>query len=291
MASLHTEQRTSTTWVIWKPRLFRSLVLLILLAGAVTMIVPFVWLVSTSLKPASQVWVFPPIWIPTPVQWVNYATALTTLPFHRYLLNTTVIVTAVLVGTLASASLSAYGFARLRFPGRDIVFMLLLSTMMLPPVVLMIPHFIMFRTLGWIDTFLPLTVPAFFGGGAFNVFLIRQFFRTLPEELSDAARIDGCGEFQIYYKIILPLAKPALATVGIFTFMATWNDFMGPLIYLNSPNNRTLALGLASFRGLYSTDWNLLMAASTAVVIPVVILFFVAQKYFVQGIVLTGMKG
>jgi ABC-type glycerol-3-phosphate transport system permease component len=163
--------------------------------------------------------------------------------------------------------------------------------MMLPGVVLMIPQFVMFRNLGWIDTFKPLIIPHYFGGGAFNVFLLRQFFRSLPEELSDAARIDGCGEFKIYYRIILPLAKPALATIGIFTFMGTWNDFMGPLIYLNSPEKRTLALGLASFRSLYATHWNLLMAASTVMVIPIIILFFGAQRHFVQGIVLTGLKG
>ncbi|NMB45921.1 MAG: carbohydrate ABC transporter permease, partial [Firmicutes bacterium] len=205
--------------------------------------------------------------------------------------NTILIVAFTLFGVLGSSSLSAYGFARLRFPGRDAIFMILLSTMMLPGVVLMIPQFVMFRNLGWIDTFKPLIIPHYFGGGAFNVFLLRQFFRSLPEELSDAARIDGCGEFKIYYRIILPLAKPALATIGIFTFMGTWNDFMGPLIYLNSPEKRTLALGLASFRSLYATHWNLLMAASTVMVIPIIVLFFGAQRHFVQGIVLTGLKG
>ena len=173
--------------------------------------------------------------------------------------------------------------------------MILLSTMMVPSAVLLIPQFIMFRHLGWTDTHLPLFVPHFFGagavGGAFNIFLLRQFFRTIPMELSDAARIDGCGEFRIFWQIILPLSKPALATIGIFTFMATWNDFLGPLIYLNSPEKLTAAVGLASFRGLYSTQWHLLMAASTVMTLPMIVLFFAAQKYFVQGIVLTGIKG
>lgn len=272
-------------------RLGRVMIWILLMIGSALMMVPFLWLVSSSLKGPAQLWVFPPQWIPNPVKWSNYHEALTTLPFHIYFRNTILIVAFTLFGVLGSSSLSAYGFARLRFPGRDAIFMILLSTMMLPGVVLMIPQFIMFRNLGWIDTFKPLIIPHYFGGGAFNVFLLRQFFRSLPEELSDAARIDGCGEFKIYYRIILPLAKPALATIGIFTFMGTWNDFMGPLIYLNSPGKRTLALGLASFRSLYATHWNLLMAASTVMVIPIIILFFVAQRHFVQGIVLTGLKG
>ena len=272
-------------------RLGRAIIWLLLVIGSALMMVPFLWLVSSSLKSPAQLWVFPPQWIPNPVKWSNYREALTTLPFHIYFKNTILIVTFTLFGVLGSSSLSAYGFARLRFPGRDAIFMILLSTMMLPGVVLMIPQFVMFRNLGWIDTFKPLIIPHYFGGGAFNVFLLRQFFRSLPEELSDAARIDGCGEFKIYYRIILPLAKPALATIGIFTFMGTWNDFMGPLIYLNSPEKRTLALGLASFRSLYATHWNLLMAASTVMVIPIIVLFFGAQRHFVQGIVLTGLKG
>lgn len=278
-----------------KKRLERAIVMLILLAGAVIMFIPFLWLVSSSLKPPSQIWVFPPVWIPSPVQWSNYPEALTTLPFHLYFLNTAMVAALTLLGMLASSSVTAYGFARLRFPGREVIFMILLSTMMVPSAVLLIPQFIMFRHLGWIDTHLPLFVPHFFGagavGGAFNIFLLRQFFRTIPMELSDAARIDGCGEFRIFWQIILPLSKPALATIGIFTFMATWNDFLGPLIYLNSPEKLTAAVGLASFRGLYSTQWHLLMAASTVMTLPMIVLFFAAQKYFVQGIVLTGIKG
>jgi multiple sugar transport system permease protein len=195
------------------------------------------------------------------------------------------------VAILASASFCAYGFARIRFPGRDFWFAIVLSTMMVPYFVLMIPQFVIFTRLGWIDSFLPLTVPFFFGGGAFNIFLLRQFFRTLPEELADAARIDGCNEFTIYARIMLPLAKPALATVAIFTFLNGWNDFIGPLLYLRSPENFTVAIGLATFRSVMRTRWDLLMAASTAMILPVVILFFFAQRYFIQGIVMSGLKG
>lgn len=271
--------------------LTRTVVWSVLVIGSAVMVIPFAWLVSSSLKGSGDIWVFPPKWIPSPIMWRNYVEALTTLPFHIYLKNTSLIVVLSMLGTLFSASLCAYGFSQYRFPGRDLVFMVLLSTMMLPSAILIIPQFVICRYLGWVNTFLPLIVPTFLGGGAFNVFLLRQFFRTLPRELSDAARIDGCSEFQIYLRIILPLAKPALATIAVFTFMFAWNDFMGPLIYINSPAKLTLALGLASFRGLYATQWHLLMAASVVMVAPVIIVFFCAQKYFVQGIVLTGMVG
>lgn len=259
--------------------------------GALLMIIPFLWMVSTSLKIESQVWLFPPQVVPNPVRWQNYTEALTILPFWRYTLNTLFVTAMTTIGTVFSASLCAYGFARLRFPGRDLIFMVLLSTIMLPYAVLMIPSYIMFRYLGWIDTYLPLTVPVFFGGGAFNIFLLRQFFRTIPADLSDAARIDGSTELGIYWNIMLPLARPALATVAIFTILASWNDFLAPLIYLSSQDKFTLSLGLAQFRGLYATQWQYLMAASTVVVIPTVALFFFAQRYFIEGVVLTGMKG
>jgi ABC-type glycerol-3-phosphate transport system permease component len=201
-----------------------------------------------------------------------------------------------------ASSFCGYGFARLRFPGRDLWFGLVLATLMVPYVVMMVPLFVIFRRLEWIDTFLPLTVPFFFGGGAFNIFLMRQFFRTIPEELADAARIDGCNEFAIYARIMMPLAKPALITVAIFTFLATWNDFTGPLLYIHSPQRYTLAIGLANFRasfgsGLVDTGaggrsrWDLLMAFATTMTLPVVVIFFLAQRYFVQGVVMTGLKG
>jgi ABC-type glycerol-3-phosphate transport system permease component len=198
------------------------------------------------------------------------------------------------IAVVGSASLCAYGFARIDFPGRGFWFAIVLSTMMLPGVVLLIPTFVIFSRIGWVNTYLPLTVPAFFGGGAFNIFLLRQFFRSLPPELADAARIDGCSEFGIYWRIMLPLAKPALATVAVFTFIAAWNDYMGPLLYLSKdPNKYTVALGLAMFRTAFlgRTRWDLLMAASTIMIVPIVVVFFLAQRYFIQGIVTTGLKG
>lgn len=252
--------------------------------------IPFAWMLSSSLKELPQIFVFPPKWIPNPVRLDNYAEALKRMNFLVALKNTLTITVLCLIGQVSSASLVAYGFARIRFPGRDFLFALVLSTMMLPSQVTMIPMFILFRSLGWVDTFKPLIVPSFFGGGAFFIFLLRQFFLTIPKDLEDAARIDGCGRFRIFLQIILPLAKPALITVSIFSFMSHWNDFMGPLIYLNSEHKRTLAIALQSFQGQYTADWNLLMAASVVVLIPVLVIFFTLQRYFVEGIVLTGLK-
>jgi multiple sugar transport system permease protein len=225
------------------------------------------------------------------VRWENYSEALTSSPFHLYLFNTLTIILFNEAGILLTASMAAYAFARLRFRGRDFVFSVLLATMMLPWAVTMIPRYILFKQLGWLDTFLPLIVPEWFGGGAFNIFLLRQFFRTIPRDFTDAARIDGAGEFGIYWRVVLPLIKPALTAVAIFTFLANWNDFMAPLIYLTSPEKYTLSLGLAAFKDLYTTQWHYLMAASTATIIPVLILFFAAQRYFIQGIVMSGIKG
>ncbi|MEZ4634472.1 MAG: carbohydrate ABC transporter permease [Caldilineaceae bacterium] len=275
---------SSETWT-------RVLVWVVLVIGAAVMSVPFAWLLSSSLKLENDIFTFPPEWIPNPVRFQNYADALTYKPFGTYILNTLFIVVLNEIAIVGTASFCAYGFARIRFPGRDFWFAIVLSTMMVPYFVLMIPQFIIFTRLGWVDSFLPLTVPFFFGGGAFNIFLMRQFFRTLPEELADAARIDGCNEFMIYGRIMLPLAKPALTTVAIFTFLNGWNDFIGPLLYLSSPDKFTVAIGLATFRSVMRTRWDLLMAASTAMILPVVLLFFFAQRYFIQGIVLSGLKG
>lgn len=269
----------------------RIVVLAVLVLGALVMLLPFLWLVSTSLKETRQIFLYPPQWIPNPVRWQNYPEALTQLPFARYTLNTLVITFFTMIGVLLTSSLAGYGFARMRFPGRDTIFMVLLSTLMLPYVVILIPQYIMFRYLGWIDTYLPLTVPFWFGGGIFNIFLLRQFFRTIPVELGEAARIDGAGELRIYAQIFIPLAGPALAVVAIFTFINTWNDFLGPLIYLSSQDKFTIALGLSAFKGLYATRWEYLMAASTVMILPIVVLFFLTQRYFVQGIVMTGTKG
>jgi multiple sugar transport system permease protein len=269
----------------------RGLVLALLSVGGLVMTTPFYWLLSSSLKEPGKIWLFPPQWIPDPVRWQNYLEALTASPFHLYLVNTLVIVVAGEAGVLLTASMAAYGFARLRFRGRDLVFTIILSTIMLPWVVTMIPRYILFKQLGWLDTPLPLIVPDWFGGGAFNIFLLRQFFRTIPRDFTDAARIDGASEFGIYWRVVLPLIKPALTAVAIFLFLYHWNDFLGPLIYLTSPEKYTISLGLASFKGLYTTQWHYLMAASTAAILPVLLLFFLAQRYFIQGIVMSGIKG
>lgn len=254
-------------------------------------LIPLGWLLSSSLKPDWQVFTFPPQWIPNPVKWENYILAFQMVPFVRYFLNTSLIVVAVLGGVLITGSLSAFSFARLRWVGRDVVFGIILSSLMMPFAVLVIPTFIIWKYLGGIDTYAPLTVPAWFGGGAFNIFLLRQFFMTIPLELDDAARIDGASSLRILFTIIIPLAKPALAVISIFTFIGTWNQFLMPVIYLNSPEKFTVALGLAQFVSTYTARWHLMMAATTVVIIPVVVIFFALQKYFIQGIALTGLKG
>lgn len=269
----------------------RVFIWLALVFGSIIMFMPFLWMISSSLKLETQVFAFPPQLIPNPIRLENYVEALIYKPFHIYLKNTLIIALANEIAILWAASYCAYGFARIRFKGRDFWFGIVLATMMLPGIVTMIPTFVIFSRLGWLDTFLPLTVPYFFGGEAFNIFLLRQFFRTIPEELADAARIDGCSEHRIYWSIFMPLAKPALTTVAIFTFLNAWNDFMGPLLYLNSPENFTVSLGLATFRSVLRTRWDLLMAATTAMTLPVLTLFFAGQRYFIKGVVLTGLKG
>ena len=228
-------------------------------------------------------------------KWENYSDALEYLPKETrkgllYVWNTVYITLLSILGTLISSSLVAYSFARLRWPGRDALFLVLLSTMMLPGAVTMIPVFLIFRTLGWVDTLRPLWIPSFFGG-AFSVFLLRQFFMTIPGDLEDAAKIDGCTYFGIYWRIMLPLIKPALAALTIMTFMGSWNNFMGPLIYINSPEKMPLAYALQLFQGAHGAEYGLLMAASTLVMLPVLIVFFFTQRYFIQGITLTGIKG
>jgi multiple sugar transport system permease protein len=269
-----------------------AFILILLFSGALLMSVPFLWMLSSSLKGEQAVFQYPPQVLPDPVMWSNYVEALIYKPFYLYVRNTVFLVAVNLFAIVVTSSFCAYGFARIRFPGRDAWFVILLATMMMPYYVLMVPIFIMFTRLGWIDTYLPLTVPTFFGGGAFNIFLMRQFFRTIPQDLSDAARIDGCNEFQIYWKIFMPLAKPALVSIGILAFLGTWNDFVGPLLYIKSPDLFTVSIGLAQFRGIMRSRWDLLMAAATAMTVPVVALFFAAQRYFFEsgGITLTGLK-
>lgn len=267
----------------------RTLAFLLAFLGALAFLVPFLWAVSTSLKPSYQVFSHPPIWIPNPIQFYNYAEALTELPFVRYFANTSIITFGALLGEVLSSTLVAYGFARMRFPGRDALFLVLLGTMMLPMQVTMIPIFIIFRSLGWVDTFLPLIIPAYFGS-PFYIFLLRQFFLTIPGDLEDAAFIDGATHIQTLWRIFVPLSLPAMATVAVFSFMHHWQDFFMPLIYLNSKELKTVSLALQMFRAEFSTDWNLMMAAAVTTSIPCLLLFFFAQRYFISGIVMTGMK-
>lgn len=290
---------TSVTWARPKGHamrrvrhlVWRTLIYALCLGGSAVMLVPLIWTLRSSVMSINQIFVFPPEWIPTPWQWRNYPDVFDTVPFFRYFRNTLTIVVPVVVGTVLSASLAAYGFSRLRWPGRDWVFGLLMTTLMLPYAVTLIPTFLLWSELRLINTYWPLTAPAWFGGGAFNIFLLRQFFRTIPLDLDEAAVIDGANPLRILWDIVLPLSRPALIAVVIFSALATWNDFLNPLIYINDSEKFTLALGLAQFKGLYNSEWHLLMAASTLVVAPVLALFFVAQRYFVEGIALTGIKG
>lgn len=271
-------------------RIWRSVGYVVLIVGSAISLIPFLWMLSSSFKDPAFIFADPIQWIPKPWLWSNYAKAFERMPFALYTWNTVEITVLSLIGQLISCSLVAFGFARMRFPGRDVLFVVLLSTMMLPAQVTMIPVFNIFSTLGWYDTFLPLIVPSFFGA-PFFIFLLRQYLMTIPREMDEAARIDGAGTWQVYSQILLPQMKPALATVSIFAFMGSWNDFLGPLIFLDSPTKRTLALGLYAFQGQYAVDWNYLMAASTVVMLPLLLIFIVGQKYFIQGVVVSGVKG
>lgn len=265
------------------------------IALAVIFIFPFFWTVSSSLKQPFEIFSFPPTMFPSVPQWVNYATVLQKVPFVTWVLNSLIVVVLYTGGVVVTSSLVAYSFARFEYRGRDILFMITLGTMMLPSQVTLIPQFILFNALGWINTLLPLWVPAWFGGGAFFIFLLRQFFMSLPNDLDEAALIDGASYLGIFWSILMPLCKPALATVAIISFIGSWNDFLGPLIYLNSPEKFTVALGLNFFQNVPESAGmpmqHLLMAASVMAILPCLILFFSFQRYFVEGIVLSGIKG
>jgi multiple sugar transport system permease protein len=271
-------------------RIQRAITYVCLIGVSISFLIPFVWLVLSALKQSDEIFVFPPVWIPKHFEWHNFVDAMTEVPFGQYAINTLIIAVLNVVGNVISCSLVAYGFARFRFPGRRILFMILLATLMIPSQVLLVPQFILFQKLGWVNTFLPLWVPSLFGT-PFFVFLLRQFFMTIPVELEEAARIDGAGPFRIFFTIVLPLIKPALTAVAVFSFQGAWNDFLGALMYLNDPSKFTLQLGLAQFQGTFHTQWNLIMAASVVVMLPMLIIFFLAQRYFVEGITLTGSKG
>ncbi len=276
----------------WKfqKQLGRFLIHCILIAGSIVLMIPLAWMLSTSLKELGTVFEIPPIWIPQHPLWHNYIDVFQVVPFARFVYNTATITLLDVIGKVLSCSLVAFAFARLRWRGRDLMFIIMLATLMLPSQVTLIPQFVLYRQLGWINTFLPLILPNWFGG-PFLTFLLRQYFLTIPHELDDAARIDGASIFDIYWRVILPLAKPGLAAVAIFMFNSSWNDFLGPLIYLNNPATYTISLGLRAFQDQYYTSWNLLMAASLISMLPVIAIFFFAQKYFIQGVVFTGIKG
>ncbi|RUT43426.1 carbohydrate ABC transporter permease [Paenibacillus anaericanus] len=262
-----------------------------LISISVLFIVPFIWLIRSSLMDLSQIFTMPPEWIPEPFKWDNFQRALTVLPFDTFFINTIIIVVSVLIGTVVTSSIAAFGFSRIKWKGRDTVFAILMTSMMLPAAVTIIPSFLGWQMLGFYDTYYPLIVPAYFGGGIFNIFLLRQFYLTIPQDFDEAAFVDGANYFQIYWRIILPLSRSAIIVVALFSFLGSWNDFMGPLIYLKSDNLFTLALGLQMFQGSYTAQWDLLMAASAAVVLPCVIVFLVGQRYFLEGITLSGLKG
>jgi multiple sugar transport system permease protein len=253
-------------------------------------LVPFLWLVSTSLKIDTQILVFPPVWIPQPVTFQQYVLGLSYIPFLTYLKNTAIYCGLSVIGCVISSSLVAYSLARIRWSGRELLFAVIIATLMVPTQVTLIPLFLVFKNLGWIGSLKPLIVPYFFLQ-PFSIFLLRQFFLTIPHELSEAARVDGANEFRIYWSIIMPLATPVLATVGLFTFLGTWNDYLGPLIYLNDPAQYTLSLGLAQFQGEHNVLWGPLMAVSVVMIVPVLIAFFFTQRTFIQGITMTGIKG
>jgi multiple sugar transport system permease protein len=277
----------------------RGIVYLMLVVGSLIFLLPFWWMLTTSIKELSEVFQFPPTFFPQSFTVAAYNLAWVREPWPTYLGNTLQIVFGVLAGVVISSTLCAYGFARLRFPGRDIVFIIMLSSLMLPSQVTLIPTYIFFRELGWLDTLKPLIVPAWFGGGAFNIFLMRQFFTSIPMDLVDAARIDGCSHLGIWRRIMLPLAKPAVTVITVLTFQGVWNDFFGPLVFLNSRSNFTLALGLQLFQLQASSSasdygevglFPAMMAACTLVTLPVIIVFVFAQRYFVEGIQMTGLK-
>lgn len=268
----------------------RLLIYFVLAAGALVILVPFSWTITTALKTTQQTLKIPIVWIPDPVVWKNFADAWNAKPFATFYANSLIISILNIIGQILSCSLVAYGFARIRFPGRNVLFLVVLSTLMIPFHILIIPRFVLFKTLGWLDSLLPLIIPSFFGG-AFNIFLLRQYFMSIPLELDDAARIDGCGHWGIFWRIILPLSKPALGAVMVFEFLDSWDDFLGPLIYISKEANYTVALGLAAFRNDYFVEWNLFMAAAAVAMAVPLVIFFIAQKYFIEGVQLTGAGG
>lgn len=276
----------------WQYSSYWRVLVLTVIAGtvAISFVLPLVWLIASSLQDERQMFARPPVWIPQPLQWQNYTEALTRARFDRFFANTVLLAVTTSLGAVLASSLAAYGFARLRWPGRDTLFFVVLCTMLLPYQATMVPLYLMFARIGWVGTYLPLIVPYWFGT-PFFIFLLRQFFRSIPQDLSDAARIDGCGELGILWRVILPLARPAIAAVVLFRVLDVWGDFLEPLIYINRVEQFTLSLGLMFFTSMYNTEWNLLMAASAAVTLPVVLLFLFTQSLFIEGVTFSGLQG
>ncbi|MBI3962310.1 MAG: carbohydrate ABC transporter permease [Deinococcus sp.] len=269
-------------------RLGRLALHLVLAAGALLSALPFLWAITTSLKPARLTYT-PPLVIPTHFQWQNYVDAWRAAPFPRFYLNSAIMAVAITAGQVLLSALAAYAFARLRFPGRDLLFLAVLGTMMVPFHVTLIPNYLVIRWLGWVDTYYALVVPRIVG--AFSIFLFRQFFLTIPSELDDAARIDGCSRLGVFWRVMLPLSGPAAAAVAIFAFLFAWNDFLWPLIVTNSVDMRPIQVGLAVFQGRYGTRWTLLMAGTIIATVPALVVYIVAQRRFIEGVTLTGLKG
>ncbi len=263
---------------------------LVILVGAVGLMFPFAWMLSTSLKPLDEVYSYPIIWIPSQIVFENYIDVFKKVPFARYLWNSFVLSVLGIIGNMSGCSLEALSFARLRYPGRTLFFIMMLSTMMVPVWVTMVPTFIMFSRLGWLDTYLPILLPAYFAVPFFT-FLMRQFFLSVPVEIEDSARIDGCSSFGVFFRILMPLSIPALATVAIFSFFFYWNDLLGPLIYLRSQLKFPVAMGIASFQSEQYANFALMMAAATMALAPMLVVFFFTQRLFIQGVVITGVKG
>lgn len=267
---------------------FHTVMQILLLVVGMLYIFPLLWMLSTALKSPTDF--MSNNFLPKKLLWHNFADAISAIPFLKYTFNSLFVSVLVTLGTVLSSTLVGYSFARLRWPGRNILFVVLLGTLMLPAQVLQVQNFILFNKLGWINTYLPLTVPFFFNAGAFNIFLLRQFFRGIPMELSEASKIDGCSEFRICYGIVMPLCIPIITAVAVFAFMNSWNDFFNPLLYLNNPDMFTLALGLRAFQQQFGTQWNYMMAVSLLSMLPTLALFFGFQRYFVEGITLGGVK-
>jgi len=275
----------------FKKKTGQAIVLIVLILGSLLILSPIWWMIATSLKDMKEIMTYPPTFIPKEWHWENYLITLQKGPFLQYTLNTLFITVFVVIGNVVANSFIAYGFAKIHFKGRNVLFACVLATMMIPGFVTLVPQYVIYAKLGWLNTYLPLILPAFFGS-AFNIFLLRQFFLTIPNELIEAAKIDGANHLYIWWKIFIPLAKPAIATVAIFSFNGAWNDFLGPLLYINDESLYTLQLGLQIFKGQNDTQWNFLMAGSLMVLLPVITLFFFFQRYFIEGMNLTaGSKG